>query len=203
VSSLASGLIARPKIRRRECSAVRAFTTCFDRVVALRAAAVNKEATLSAHTMSSGSPGGRLAGSSRQGRATQAMSITRDIPRFLLGVYLVVYLCSDAWANAMPHSSRADLQTPGAQVRERVQPTGRRRSEQRSGRECLCEHCTHALACFCVRNGGLPALRLADVVRYACAASWRATKAACTKAREASVTQSVVAQTIDHHTSHI
>jgi hypothetical protein len=36
-----------------------------------------------------------LAGSSS--RATQAMSITREMPRFLLGVYLVVYLCFGVW----------------------------------------------------------------------------------------------------------
>ena len=36
-----------------------------------------------------------LAGTSS--RATQAMSITREMPRFLLGVYLVVYLCFGVW----------------------------------------------------------------------------------------------------------
>lgn len=59
-------------------------------VAALRAAPVNKEATLSAHTVSLGSRGS-------SSRATQAMSIIRDMPRFLLGVYLVVYLCFGVW----------------------------------------------------------------------------------------------------------
>jgi len=30
------------------------------------------------------------------------MSITREMSRFLLGVYLGFYLCSGVWVNAMP-----------------------------------------------------------------------------------------------------
>jgi hypothetical protein len=59
-------------------------------VAALRAAAVNKEATLSAIPC-------RWALAGTSSRATQAMFITREMPRFLLGVYLVVYLCFGVW----------------------------------------------------------------------------------------------------------
>jgi hypothetical protein len=90
-------------------------TACVDRV-ALRVAAVNKEATLSAYTTSSGSPGVVWRGAAA--RATQAIFIIhREIP------------CS-CWESicapgAMPHLSRGDLQTPGAK-NARAGATGRK-----------------------------------------------------------------------------
>ena len=93
-----------------ECGAVRAITACFlteGDVAALRAAGVNKEATLSGHTISPGSP----AGGSRQGKASHVHH--RDIPRSCWE-----YICAP---DAMPHLSRGDLQMPGAQMRGCVQ----------------------------------------------------------------------------------